>query len=190
APLPLRPDPALCRNMGAQLAAFGPAPYVALTWRAGIQDGKSLSKMIPLDALAASFRGMRATLVSVQRGPASGETEELARSIGRPVHDLSGLNGDLARMMALLALVDDYVGVSNTNMHLRAGLGLPARVLIPHPPEFRWLAAGDRSPWFPAFRLYRATASGWGDAIVRLAADLAHPNRPPYGAARTSATPV
>lgn len=190
ASLSLRPDSATCRDIGAELAALGPAPYVALTWRAGIQDGKSLSKTIPLEALAASFHGVRATVVSIQRGPAPGETDELARSIGRPVHDLSGFNGDLARMVALLALVDDYVGVSNTNMHLRAGLELPARVLVPHPPEFRWLAAGDRSPWFPAFRLYRATASGWGDAIVRLAADLAHPNRPPYGAARTSATPV
>jgi tetratricopeptide (TPR) repeat protein len=190
APLVLRPDPATCRDIGARLATLGPAPYVALTWRAGIQDGKSLSKTIPLEALAAPFRGVRATLVSIQRGPAPGETDDLARSIGHPVHDLSGLNDDLARMMALLALVDDYIGVSNTNMHLRAGLGLPARVLVPHPPEFRWLAAGDRSPWFPAFRLYRAAANGWDEASARLAADLARLTPPPYGAARTSATPV
>lgn len=189
-PLPLRADAASCREIGARLARCGSAPYVAVTWRAGIQDGKSLSKTVPLAALAAAFRDTDATLVSIQRAAAPGETEELARSIGRAVHDLSDLNGDLARMAALLALVDDYVGVSNTNMHLRGGLGLPARVLVPHPPEFRWLAAGDRSPWFPAFRLYRAEASGWGDAITRLAADLARPTPPPYGAARTGATPV
>jgi hypothetical protein len=164
--------PELQASLKAQLASFGPGPYVALTWRAGIQDGKSLSKIVPLDALATALPD-NATLISIQRQPANGEIEALAQQIGRPVHDLSHINDDLEAMLALLSLVDDYVGVSNTNMHLRAGLGLPARVLVPHPPEFRWLAAGDRSPWFPDFQIYRADRNGWQNAMMRLAADLA-----------------
>ena len=61
-----------------------------------------------------------------------------------------------------MALLDDYVGVSNTNMHLRAGLGLTARVLVPLPPEWRWQADAAESPWFPGFAIYRQThAAGW-----------------------------
>jgi hypothetical protein len=89
------------------------------------------------------------------------------------VHDLSATNDDLERMLALLAVLDEYVGVSNTNMHLRAGIGLTARVLVPHPPEFRWMAAGDRSPWFPGFGVYRQRVDrDWTEALARLAADL------------------
>ncbi|HEX9782720.1 MAG TPA: hypothetical protein VGA56_08320 [Opitutaceae bacterium] len=33
------------------------------------------------------------------------------------------MNEDLEDMLALLAVVDDYVGASNTNMHLRASAG-------------------------------------------------------------------
>ena len=172
-PLTLTPDPALRAEMEKCLAAFGPAPYVALTWRAGIHDGKSLSKTIPSLALAEAIAKVPGTLISIQRQPMAGETAELARLIGRPLHDLSALNDDLARMLAALSLFDDYIGVSNTNMHLRAGLRLPARVLLPHPPEFRWMADGERSPWFPEFQIYRAESSGWNAAMAKLKADLA-----------------
>jgi tetratricopeptide (TPR) repeat protein len=169
----LAPDPVLRAEMAERLAALGPAPYVALTWRAGIQDGKSLSKTVPLDLLSRALASLRGTLISLQRNPEPDEAASLARSSGRTIYDLSALNDDLARMLATLALIDDYVGVSNTNMHLRAGLGGTARVLIPHPPEFRWCARDDYSPWFPNFQLYRAEASGWDNAMARLAADLA-----------------
>jgi hypothetical protein len=76
-------------------------------------------------------------------------------------------------MLALLALVDDYVGVSNTNMHLRAGAGRSARVLVPAPPEWRWMVSGEESPWFPGFRIYRQGTDGdWGEPLARLAGDL------------------
>jgi hypothetical protein len=69
--------------------------------------------------------------------------------------------------------VDDYVGVSNTNIHLRAGVSPRARVLVPFPAEWRWHAPG-RSPWFPGFDVYSEDReAGWDAALARLAADLA-----------------
>jgi len=83
------------------------------------------------------------------------------------------LNEDLEAMLALLALIDDYVGVSNTNMHLCAGAGRTARVLLPRPAEWRWMISGNESPWFPGFRVYRQSPVGdWGLAFDRLAQDL------------------
>ncbi|RPJ44071.1 MAG: hypothetical protein EHM16_16420 [Betaproteobacteria bacterium] len=89
------------------------------------------------------------------------------------MHDFSDLNDDLESMLALLELIDDYVGVSNTNMHLRAAAGRAARVLVPNPPEWRWLALGRASPWFPQFTVYRQSLRGdWNDALRTLARDL------------------
>jgi hypothetical protein len=80
------------------------------------------------------------------------------------VLDLSAWNEDLEDALALMATVADYAGVSNTNMHLRAGTGRVATVFVPFPPEWRWLAQGD-SPWFPGFRLVRQQWDGrWPDA--------------------------
>ena len=76
-------------------------------------------------------------------------------------------------MLALLALIDDYVGVSNTNMHLRAGSAEPPRVLMPAPPEWRWMAQGKESPWFPGFSVYRQGYDGnWDSALRELENDL------------------
>jgi hypothetical protein len=112
-------------------------------------------------------------LVALQRQPADGEVEAFAREAGRTVHDLTALNDSLEDMLALLAALDDYVCVSNTNVHLRAGVGGASRVLMPHPPEFRWMAAGEESPWFPGTRIYRqAPAGDWSAALARLKGDL------------------
>jgi hypothetical protein len=76
-------------------------------------------------------------------------------------------------MLALLALVDDYVGVSNTNMHIRAGAGRAARVLMPAPAEWRWPGDGAGTPWFPGFTCYRQRHDGaWDAALAALREDL------------------
>ena len=70
--------------------------------------------------------------------------------------------------------VDEYVGVSNTNMHLRASAGRTARVLVPAPAEWRWMQSGPCSPWFPGFSIYRPSLQGdWANALAALRSDLA-----------------
>ncbi|MGZ5595830.1 MAG: tetratricopeptide repeat protein [Usitatibacter sp.] len=172
-PLALTLEDRRVESMRARLSAAGPAPYIALTWRAGLERrGKAvLVKAIAPQILGRALAGRRATFVSVQRDPAAGEARELEAALGVPVHDFSASNGDLDDMLALMSLVDDYVGVSNTNTHLRAAVSRKAAVLVPYPPEWRWGAEGDESPWFPGFELYRAAREGsWDAAMRRLAA--------------------
>jgi hypothetical protein len=177
-PLAITPLAAQLSAMRERLAALGPPPYLALTWRAGTPPEAQgamtmLSKEIPLEQLGAALHGIEATLLALQRHPGPGEIEKIAASIGRTVHDLTALNEDLEAMLALLALIDDYVGVSNTNMHLRASAGRTARVLVPCPAEWRWMTQGEESPWFPGFRIYRQSGDGdWNAAFMQLQKEL------------------
>lgn len=162
-----------------KLAALGPPPYIGITWRAGTAPEEQsfshwvLYKTIPMPALGAALRGVRGTLVALQRNPGAGEIDALSAVAGRPVHDFTPLNEDLEGMLALLALLDDYVTVSNTNVHLRATVGRPARVLVPVPAEWRWMQGGRHSPWFPDCPVYRQSLQGdWGPALAALTADL------------------
>ncbi len=179
-PFALVPDPTRLAAASERLARFGPAPYLAVAWRAGIakiERMETLYKEVPLEAFGRALSGTRATIVSVQREPAAGELERLSGAIGRTAHDASQSNEDLEDALAMMARVDDYAGVSSTNVHLRAGAGGAGRVLVPAPPEWRWMASGD-SPWFPQFTTYRQErAAGWQPALDRLARDLttAHP---------------
>ena len=112
-------------------------------------------------------------MIALQRKPSSGEIDALSAALGRQVHDFTDLNDDLENMLALLSVLDDYIGVSNTTMHLRASVGKTGRVLVPCPAEWRWMSAGSSSPWFPGFKVYRQAPSGqWDRALRALTQDL------------------
>lgn len=181
--IPALPE-ALAR-MQERLRALGPPPYIGITWRAGTaardQRGADwvLSKEVPFSALGTILRDGSGTLIALQRLPAPGEIDALAAACGRPLADLTAINDSLEDMLALLHLLDDYIGVSNTNMHLRAATGRHARVLVPNPAEWRWMRWGRASPWFPGFHCYRQSLQGdWSGALAELARDLAAGPRP------------
>src|SRR5580765_1078835 len=184
-PVPISAAPSRVHAWHARLAALGPPPYLAVTWRAGgkreeahefaVRGEDPLHKEVKIAELANCVQGWRGSVLLVQRVPLAGECEQFARALGRAAHDLSSANDDLAEMAALLSLVDEYVGVSNTNMHVRAGLARPARVLVPFPPEFRWMHSGTTTPWFPDFLVYRQTPRlDWRAPLELLGRDLTH----------------
>jgi len=162
------------------LAAFGQPPYLGVTWMGGTPKkpgskgvGRILHKDIPAALLGKLAHDWPGTVVVLQRVPKPEDMASFSRAFGRPCLDWSGLNNDLRDALAGLSLLDEYVGVSNTNMHLLAGIGKTARVLVPHPPEWRWMPAGEESPWFPGFRIYRQSIDhAWDIALGELAQDL------------------
>ena len=165
-----------------RLAALGPGPYLAVTWRAGTDTARgrefgaertALAKALPPGQLGGALRGWPGSVLLLQRGARAGEAAEFAAALHAPAHDLSALGEDLRALLAVLAVVDDYVTVSNTNVHLLAGLQRSARVLVPRPAEWRWMHQGDESPWFPGFPVYRQPQSrGWERPLSRLKKDL------------------
>jgi Flp pilus assembly protein TadD len=175
-PLALAPEAGHAAGARARLEALGPPPYVALAWRSGEpRAGRVLNlfKEVPPGALGEALRGVKATWVAVQRDPSREDLERISKSLGAPVHDWSAINADLDEALAVMAAIDDYAGVSSTLVHLRAGSGGRARILVPFPPEWRWMESGDTSPWFPRATVYRQGPDGeWRQAFARLAADL------------------
>jgi tetratricopeptide (TPR) repeat protein len=158
-----------------QLERFGPPPYLGVTWRAGTAGRReAIFKQVPLERFAGALRGVAGTFIALQRLPEPGEIGQFAECLEAPLHDLTALNDDLEAMLALTGLLDDYICVSNTNVHLRATQGRTCRVLVPHPPEFRWMYEGTESPWFRESCIYRQTRDGdWSPALTALHDDLA-----------------
>ena len=182
-PLSISVAPERVAQWRRRLAALGPPPYLGVTWRAGTKrDNPSefaargedpLYKEIKIAPIASALRPWRGTVVILQRLPEQGEVAAFCKALGHVAHDLSSANDDLAEMAVLLSLIDEYVGVSNTNMHIRAGFGKTARVLVPFPPEFRWMHTGEHSPWFPGFTIYRQPAArDWTPVLAKLAQDI------------------
>jgi tetratricopeptide (TPR) repeat protein len=178
-PLALAPLAEQIAGIRLRLAQIGDPPYLGLTWRGGIpprdQRGVAwtLYKEIDLSLFATALKDFPGTFIALQRKPEAGEIAALSDLVGKQIHDFTDLNEHLEAMLALLALIDEYVGMSNTNMYLRAGAGKTARVLVPCPAEWRWMDEGKTSPWFPGFPIYRQSPRGdWTTALAELKRDL------------------
>jgi len=166
----------------ASLERFGPGPYLGVTWRAGTdlfrrreigQDPSALTKAIAPALIGSTLRGWPGTVFVLQRGARASDAAEFGAAFQGRFHDLSDLGNDLPALLAVLAALDDYVSVSNANVHFLAGLGKTARVLVPYPGEWRWMRRPGPSPWFPGFAVYRqAQSREWAPALEQLRADL------------------
>jgi Tfp pilus assembly protein PilF len=175
-------DAVIREAVQARLRRFGPPPYLGVTWRSGVLPeeakparGSYLMKQVPVRLLGEALRGVDARVVSLQRKTTPGDAAEFVGALGRPFLDLSAVNDSLPDALALLSLMHDYVGVSNTNTHLRAAVpGQPARVLVRTPPEWRWAGAAGASPWFPGFDVIRQSAgTDWPVVLHELGRKLA-----------------
>ncbi|HTI88468.1 MAG TPA: hypothetical protein VL966_17840, partial [Alphaproteobacteria bacterium] len=52
-------------------------------------------------------------------------------------------------------------------------LAKPGWVMLPVPPDWRWLERREDSPWYPTLRLFRSqTVNGWDDVVGRVRAAL------------------
>jgi hypothetical protein len=164
------------------LRPHGPPPYLAVAWRAGLAFNAAeerLVKEVPFDAFCEALRDWPGTLVSVQRNPRAGEIEALRSRSARPVFDAAAFNDDLASLVPLLASMDLYAGVSSTNVHIAAGVGVAAHILVPRPGEWRYAGTGPATPWFPGFVLHREDPQrGWEGALASLSQALAAPRAP------------
>lgn len=185
-PFPLRlPVPRdSWQAVGEQLRQLGPPPYIGLCWHSGEDDegrGRLLSKNAPVELLAQALghalHDQPATLIAVMRQRDPEGEARLAAAVGCPVRLLHPEPMD--ELLALLDHLEDFITVPSTSLHLRASLARPARVLVPHPPEWRWGMMSQVSPWFPQFTLYRETLQGWQEAFQRLQNDLGSPAATP-----------
>lgn len=179
--LELHPDDVKVERYRESLQAFGPPPYLGITWQGGKikEQGhkglwRELFKEIQPAMLGQLAHDWPGTVVVLQRLPSPESLASFGKALGRPFLDWSYVNDDLTDALAGLSLLDEYVGVSNTNMHLMAGVGKTARVLVPHPADWRWMAHGKESPWFPGFKIYRqdGKTQSWDAALKELSADL------------------
>ena len=146
---------------------------IAVTWEAGIAGLNTLYKRMDPLTVGKLLRDCSANVLILQRNPNPRDIDLLEKGLQRKAFNFSYINNDLEETLAFLSIIDGYLTVSNTNVHLMAALGKSASIFIPHPPEWRW-ARSAQSPWFPNFPLYRQDSSGsWEKAFKNCAKDFA-----------------
>jgi hypothetical protein len=108
-------------------------------------------------------------LISLQKGPAAGQTPPA----GMALHDPMPAVTDFADTGAIVANLDAVVSVDTSVAHLAGGLGKPVLLLDRIDPCWRWLRDRADSPWYPTMRIFRQQRSGdWAPVVSAAAAAL------------------
>lgn len=89
------------------------------------------------------------------------------------VNNRGGEIGDWCDTARLIGELDLLISVDTSVAHLAATLGRPVWMLIAKRNDWRWLDAGETSPWYPSLRLFRQTEGGdWSSVIAKVLAAL------------------
>jgi hypothetical protein len=63
--------------------------------------------------------------------------------------------------------------VDTSVAHLAGALGRPVWVMIPYIPDWRWMMAGNRTPWYPTVVLFRQKSpKDWQTVIAEIRVSL------------------
>jgi hypothetical protein len=154
----------LRRHPGLNAGSF----RVGVAWAAGAwRPERSLppALLAPLAAIPG------VVLVNLQRGP---DSERLKIDGAPAMVDAERASLDIVETAAIIHNLDLVITVDTMVAHLAGALGAPVWLLLHHASDWRWLVAGDRSPWYPTMRLFRQPVPGdWTSVLAEVAERLA-----------------
>jgi tetratricopeptide (TPR) repeat protein len=160
----LKADPARIDAYRNRLKALGSGLTVGVSWRAGTRATRGELRSIELDELQALFEVPNTRFVCLQHALEASYHGRLQR-LGIELWDEA--LSDIGECAALISALDLVVSVDNTNAHLAGALGRPVWVLLHSSPEWRWLRAGEHTPWYPSASLVRSgLGAPWHDAVA------------------------
>lgn len=152
-------EEAIARERGRHdRSSAGRRLRIGLVWagdaRSSAQDvaadrRRSTSFAEMMDALGP----VEADLFSLQYGVRRGE---LVQSGGRMVHDLMESVQDMADTAALMENLDLVISVDTAPLHLAGALGREVWLVSRWDACWRWGDRGERTPWYPTMRIFRA----------------------------------
>ena len=77
-------------------------------------------------------------------------------------------HGPFMDTAAVMKQMDLIITVDTSPAHLAGGLGVPTWILLPNPPDWRWMLQRTDSPWYPDnVRLFRQPTPGDWESVMQ-----------------------
>jgi Flp pilus assembly protein TadD len=168
-------DPRRVARWRQRYAKLGPGLKVGISWKAGGQPISRRKRTTSLADWAEVLATPGVRFVSLQYGECADELAAAREELGVTIHDWQDADAlvDLDGFAAKLRALDLVISVGNATVHLAGALGVPAWALVPRVPGWRWLNAGESSPWYGSVRVLRQKELGqWGPVFEEIARGL------------------
>ena len=103
------------------------------------------------------------TVYSLQKGPR--EADIRANGCEGLVMNVAPRLRDFADTAAVVSQLDLVICVDTAVGHVAGALGVPAWVVRPSTPDWRWLAGAETSAWYPKHRIFQQSEPGGWDSV-------------------------
>jgi hypothetical protein len=145
---------------------------VALAWAGNPKKFNDRYRSIRLDMLSSLFDLPGISLVSLQKGAAAKQVQDLGLTSSRLI-DLDESVSTIEETAAVLQSMDLLISVDTMVVHLAGALGLRVNLLAPFAADWRWLSGRADSPWYPSVSVLRQEQSGdWASAVGKARANV------------------
>ncbi len=163
----LSADTGAVQTWRGRIAATNDELQVGLAWAGSRENRNDRNRSIALETFAALSAAPGVCFHSLQITPPPPADSPLK------IRDWSAHITDLADTAALVANLDLIISVDTAVAHLAGAMGKRLWLLLPFPPDWRWMLDREDSPWYPTARLFRQkTAGDWNGVIDRVVDEL------------------
>ncbi|WP_449226966.1 tetratricopeptide repeat protein [Azospirillum argentinense] len=170
----LRADPERAAFWRRRIAEAGrPGDLrVGIQWRAAGAD-----RSIPLERFARLSHLSGVRLYSLQKADEPGQWERPDGRLGivsLPERDGKSEDEGFVDTAAIIEGMDLIVACDSVVGHIAGAMGRPVLLALPWLGDWRWMRLPDRTPWYPATRLFRmGRRNDWDGVMARIAAEIA-----------------
>jgi Flp pilus assembly protein TadD len=156
----LAAEPQAAEAWRTRIDRSGKHLHVGLAWAGSAENRNDRNRSIPLTKFSPLNSPDRIQFHSLQITPPPAKS-------GISVTDWSAHLKDFADTAALIANLDLVISVDTAVAHLVGAMGKKVWLLLPFPPDWRWLLDRTGSPWYPTIRLFRQETPGDWDSVIR-----------------------
>lgn len=145
------------------------AVNIGLVWASSAVDPR---RNLPIDRCGSWFHHPELHFVSLQKGKAANQIEQLGNAASSAANLDPHLHNflDTACAMACLDLV---ISVDTAPLHLAGAMGVPLWVPLPFSADWRWPLDGTSSQWYPQATVFKQKSPGhWDDVIESIGSRL------------------
>lgn len=162
----LAADAARRAHWQTRLAALGGGLKVGICWRGGTPKTRRETRSLAIEQCLPLFAASGCHFISLQGGDC-GDEVAVAERHGARLHWWPQVMRDIDELAALIMALDLVIAVPSTMVHLAGAQGRPLLVMLSASPEWRYLWQGERMPWYPSAHLFRQSAPGHWDSVMR-----------------------
>lgn len=156
------------RDTIARTMGTSSAPRIGVVWAAGEWN---VSRSIPFPLFRQLLSSSNCEFWCLQGGASHSCWDQLPFS--PLLHDSAYLGRGLMTLACVISQLDLVITVDTLAAHLAGAMAIPTWVLLQHAADWRWMASGDTSPWYPSLRLFRQPAPGdWHSLIDEVRKEL------------------